>query len=183
MFIAVLLIFCLSTLAVDYIDQGRCVWDVCISLWSLICLQQWQVSNFTTLNEPSLIETQLPWSLKKTSYSLLIFFSPAKPSCVPPSIPPSLSPSLPACLLFWQEKDRAINPSEYFCCCFGQCSNDLVAVYSWRLLSLILTFLTGISASRQFHCVQMIPHICPQLTLMGKSMEEIMTLAIGPDEF
>ena len=31
MFIAVLLIFCLSTLTVDYIDQGRCV-CVCVGV-------------------------------------------------------------------------------------------------------------------------------------------------------
>ncbi len=125
MFIAVLLIFCLSTLAVDYIDQGRSVWYVHVCALT--------TPTRVKLHDPKLnLKTQKPL---KTSYSLLIFFFSL--------LCPSLPPSLPASLLICQQKDRAISPSEYFCCCFGQLGNDLVAVCRRRAVSLMLMFLTG----------------------------------------
>lgn len=93
MFIAVLLIFCMSTLAVDYIDQGRSVWHVCV------------VAPYvydTATSQTPWTKSNYPKAFKNFLLTSYLFFVLIR----------SLPLSLPAPILIWQQKDRIINPSE-----------------------------------------------------------------------
>lgn len=116
MFIAVLLIFCLSTLAVDYIDQGRCVSRArfCVCACGRVFIYNTQMSQIGTLSSSALKPLPTPF---------LIYFPPR---CIP--------------LCLSASECSAISPSEGCCCCFGQHSNDLICCLQTRLRVKFLCF-------------------------------------------
>ena len=116
MFIAVLLIFCLSTLTVDYIDQGRCV-CVCVCVcvcgrWSwglnLVYLMLLIKLNKNTINDALIpnyrfITCALLMQMSGWSWSLTCCSTPLESwarspglgsSCLPT---PCLFPTIPCC--------------------------------------------------------------------------------------